>query len=241
MKRTSYTWSVLAYASCSLAFLACSSPLTGPDAVSRPSSAPCGPDAKIEDGEDNNNQGLVAGGRGGYWYTYVDTTGSTVTPTAGAQGGIFQPSPGGANGSQYAMRFYGQISNASIVFSGMGMNFVDPKGPYDASKYQGITFWAKKGAGTTPNVRIKFPDQNTDPDGKVCSACYNDHGRLLKLTDEWTQYYLEFDSLSQEKGWGSPKTSSVELTQMYAIQFQVNDKGQKYDIWIDEMAFTGCQ
>ena len=240
MKRTSYTWSVFAFASFSLALSACSSPLTGESAAARADAAACGPEAKIEDGEDNNNQTMVQDGRSGYWYTYVDTEGSTVTPAAGSQGGVFQPSPGGANNSQYAMRFYGQIANASIVFSGMGMNFVDPKGPYDASKYQGVTFWAKKGAGTTPNVRIKFPDANTDPDGGVCSACYNDQGRVLKLTDEWMQYYLAFDSLSQERGWGSPKTGSVDQTQMYAIQFQVNEKGTNYDVWLDDMAFTGC-
>ncbi len=241
MKRTSYTWCVLVPSSLALVLSACSSQLTGADAASRPDAAPCGPEAKIEDGEDNNNQTMVQDGRSGYWYTYVDTEGSTVTPTAGAQGGVFQPSPGGANGSQYAMRFHGDISNANIVFSGMGMNFVDPKGPYDASKYKGVSFWAKKAPGTTPNVRVKFPDVNTDPDGGVCSACYNDHGRVIKLTDEWTQYFLAFDSLSQERGWGSPKTGSLDATQVYAIQFQVNDKGQKYDIWVDDIAFTGCQ
>lgn len=201
----------------------------------------CGAQALIEDGEDNNNQGVVQEGRGGYWYTYVDTEGSTVSPSAGSQGGVFQPSPGGANGSAFAMRFYGAIGQGSVVFAGMGMNFVDPKGAYDGSQYDGITFWAKKGAGTGPKVRVKIPDANTDPDGGVCSACYNDHGRIIKLSDDWEQHYMGFDSLSQERGWGSPKTGAVDTTQMYALQFQVNEKGSSYDVWIDDIAFIGCQ
>jgi endoglucanase len=171
----------------------------------------------------------------------VDAEGSTIIPAAGAQGGVFQVAPGGANGSAYALRVTGSIAQASIVYAGMGMNFVDPKGPYDASKYKGISFWAKKSPGTTRHVRLKVPDKNTDPDGKVCSACFNDFGFDLKLADEWTQYVIPFDRMSQLPAWGSPHTGGIDSNELYAIQFQVNDKGQKYDVWVDEVAFTGCE
>jgi hypothetical protein len=39
---------------------------------------------------------------------------------------------------------------------------------------------------TTPKLRVKVLDQNTDPDGGVCQQCYNGHGSRLQLTDEWT-------------------------------------------------------
>ena len=128
-------------ACCSLALLGCPPPVTDP---SSPEAARCGLEAMIENAEDTNNQVMVQDGRSGYIYTYVDREGSTIAPTAGEQGGVFEVSPRGPSGSGHALRMHGSIGKASIVYAGMGLNFVDPKGPYDASKYKGITFWAKK-------------------------------------------------------------------------------------------------
>ena len=88
----------------------------------------CGPNGLIDDGEDGNNQNLPNDGRGGYWYTFKDKGTTTVEPTAGDEGGTFAMSEGGHN-SQYAARYHGMIGTGAIVFSGMGMNFVDPRTP----------------------------------------------------------------------------------------------------------------
>jgi endoglucanase len=214
---------------------------TSPELLGSPEGRACSGDGVIDDGEDGNNQILTHGGRGGYWYTFVDETGSSVTPTAGSQGGTFEMTAGGANGTKQAAHMTGSISTSNIVYGGMGFNFVDPKGQYDASKYTGITFWAKKGPGSTKNVRLKMPDINTDPDGGICSECFNDFGADLQFSDEWQKYVILFDDMKQLKGWGSPRKSSIEKGTLYAIQFQVNDKGSNYDIWVDEIAFAGCQ
>ena len=87
----------------------------------------CGPNALIDDGEDGNNQNLPNDNRGGYWYTFKDKGTTTVEPTAGEEGGTFAMSAGGHD-SQYAARYHGTIGTGAIVFSGMGMNFIDPKG-----------------------------------------------------------------------------------------------------------------
>jgi endoglucanase len=194
----------------------------------------------ISDGESNSNQVNTIKGRGGYWYTFVDDKGSTITPTAGSQGGTFTMAPGGANGSKYAAHMTGQIGGADIVYAGMALNFVDPKGTYDATAYKGISFWAKKGPGSTGNVRLKVPDSNTDPDGKVCTACFNDFGKDLQLTEAWTQYVIPYVAMSQIKGWGAPHTAGIDSSQVYGIQFQVNEKGAPFDIWVDDIQFTGC-
>lgn len=198
------------------------------------------PEALIDDGEDGQNQSAVVDGRGGYWYTFVDTAGSTVWPTAGAQGGTFEMSPGGAQGTAYAARFKGQIGTGTVVFVGAGVNFVDPKGQYDASKYGGISFWAKKGPGSTNKVRLKIPDAYTDPDGGHCSECFNDLGADFTLTEEWQLFTFPFKSLRQLPGWGRPRRFKVDSSTIYSIQFQVNDPGQPYDVFIDEIRFTGC-
>jgi endoglucanase len=199
------------------------------------------PDAVISDNDDNDNQVNVIGGRGGYWYTFIDEEGTSVWPTAGAHGGTFEMSPGGAESTPYAARYKGTVSaTGSIVLAGMGMNFLDPKGGYDASKYKGFSFWAKKGPGSTGNVRLKVPDQYTDPDGGKCSECYNDNGINLTLTEEWQQFTIAFKHLKQLPGWGRPMRAKLDSSAVYGLQFQVNEPGATYDIWVDQIRFTGC-
>ena len=207
-----------------------------------PEGRACPPEVgMISDAESNSNQTNTIQGRGGYWYTFVDKAGSSVTPTAGELGGTFTMTEGGANGTKYAAHMTGSIGGGDIVYAGMGLNFVDPKGQYDSSKYGGISFWAKKGPGSTGAVRLKVPDKNTDPDGKVCTACFNDFGIDLQLTEQWTQYTIPFTSMKQIPGWGSPHTAGIEPATIYGMQWQVNEKNAKFDIWVDEIQFTGCK
>lgn len=223
-----------------LAVVGCGGSITGPDGAAKdPEGASCGPSGLVEDGEDNNNQVIVQDGRAGYIYTYMDAEGTTITPKAGSEGGVFEMSPGGANGSGYAMRMHGTIAQAQIVFAGMGMNLTDPKDTYDGSRFKGVSFYAKKGAGAKSKVRFKIPDVNTDPEGQVCSNCYNDFGLDIKLTEEWQLFTIPFKKLKQEPGWGAPKPGGVATDKMYAIQFQSKEPGP-YDVWVDDVRFTGC-
>lgn len=225
-----------------LSLMGCKVNPASPEAAQTPEGTPCNtPDAVIDDGEDGNNQSFVVAGRGGYWYTFVDDVGTTVWPTAGSHGGTFEMTPGGADGTSMAARFKGSLgTGGGNIFSGMGVNFLDPKGGYDSSNYGGISFWAKKGAGSTGKVRVKLPDNNTDPDGGVCSECFNDFGIDLNLTEEWHQYTIPFGILKQQKNWGKPRKSSIDTTSIYGLQFQVTEAGQPYDIWVDQIRFTGC-
>ena len=219
----------------------CRPPPTSAAIEQTPEGRPCSANAAIEDGENNDNQVLVQDGRSGYIYTFADTEGSTVEPVPGSSGGAFTMTSGGANGSAYAARMTGTTGNSDITFAGMGFNFTDPKDPYDASRYAGISFWAKAGIDSTRSIVFKITDVNTDPDGKVCSACYNDFSTTLRLSPEWQKYTIVFDVLRQEPGWGAPRPSGVARDSMYAAQFQVKDKGKPFDIWVDELQFTGCR
>ena len=66
--------------------------------------------------------------------------------------------------------------------------------------------------------------------------------RLIDLTfaDEWQYFVVPWYKMSQQKGWGSPKVSDIDAKTIMGIQFQVNDKGRNYDIWVDDLQFTGC-
>jgi hypothetical protein len=214
---------------------------TSPDVQRSPQGKACAKDVGlIADGENNSNQIAQIQDRGGYWYTFVDDTGSRVVPEAGKNGGTFQMTPGGANGTKYAARMTGTVGGGSPAYVGMGFNFVDPKGSYDASKYQGIRFWAKKGPGSADKVKLKVPDAATDPDGKLCKECYNDFGRDLTLKNEWTEYVVPFYLMKQDPTWGSPHPANIDSSKIYSVQFQFNQAGQPFDLWVDEVEFTGC-
>jgi len=199
----------------------------------------CGPNGLIDDGEDGNNQNLPNDNRGGYWYTFKDKGVTTVDPPAGEEGGTFAMSEGGHD-SQYAARYHGTIGTGAIVFSGLGVNFIDPKGQYDASKYAGIMFWGKKGPDSVAKVRLKVPDVNTDPDGAVCTECFNDFGADMTFTNDWKLYVFPWKALKQLPDWGAPHKTHVTPSKLYGIQFQVNVPKANYDIYIDDLKFF-CQ
>jgi len=212
-------------------------PGTGAAAANSADGKKCPADGVIDDAEDDNNQIAANKGRGGYWYTFLDKVGSTVQPPAGS---TFAMSAGGAEGSAHAAHMTGKVGSGTNPYVGMGFNFVDPKGAYDASAYKGISFWAKVGPGSIAHVRVKVPDINTDDAGKVCTACFNDFGADLELTPTWTKYTLPFSSLTQMAGWGAPRPGAITATKLFGVQWQVNTPGASYDVWVDDIEFTGC-
>jgi endoglucanase len=197
----------------------------------------CGPDGVIDDMEDNNNQISIIGERGGYWYTYADKDGSTVWPLPGDSGGTFTMVEGGHD-SKYAAEMKGHLAGKSIVYAAMGLNFMDPKEPYNASTYEGITFYAKRAANTIGKLNIKMPDGNTDPDGQICSACFNDYGYAINVGEQWQRYVLPFNDLKQEPDWGAPRKPHIDRKKVYAIHFEAKVPSGEYDFFIDDIAFV---
>jgi endoglucanase len=196
----------------------------------------CGPDGLIDDLEDNNTQISVFDDRGGYWYTYADKAGSNIFPEQGDKGGTFTMAEGG-NGSKYAVNFKGKLASASVVYAAAGLNFRDPKEAFDASKYAGVSFYAKHGPGSTSKLSVKLPDGNTDPDGAVCSACYNDFGAEIEVGAQWKRYVLPFRDLHQEGSWGAPRKPHVDPSKLFAIHWESKASGADFDFWIDDIAF----
>jgi len=109
--------------------------------------------------------------------------------------------------------------------------------PYNASKYTGISFWAKIDAGTSPGIRVDFPDKDTDPDGNICQAgtCWDHYGYRLTLTPTWTKYTVSFSQLTQD-GWGHLGTAFDPST-LYQIEFAI-PVNATFGFWIDDIAFT---
>ncbi len=200
----------------------------------------CGRTAVIEDGEDNDHRLVEQQGRGGYVYTFLDEVGSSVEPIAGRLGGMFSQAVGGANGSLYAARFQGKTSGGAVVFAGYGLNFLNPKSAYDASAYEGITFFARRGPDSGDSLRVKIPDVATDADGGQCTECFNDFGKAIELGESWQQYVIPFDEMKQMPGWGMPRPGSLDRSAIYGVQFQFDTAQTEFDIWIDDVSFYGC-
>lgn len=194
----------------------------------------CPATSLIDDAEDGDNRVLIADQRGGYWYTYADKIGSTISPS-----GSFKMESGGAEGSKYSARMNGKLGNGGILYAGMGFSFTEPKGPYDASCCKGLSFWAKKSGTGTGSVRVKLGDANTAPEGGRCHDCYNDFGADLTLTDSWKKYELTFAELKQEFGWGESQPA-IDAAHLYQTQWQVRDAGADFDISVDHIELTGC-
>jgi hypothetical protein len=195
----------------------------------------CEGQAIIDNAEDRNDQVLLRGGRSGYIYTYLDSAGSSIAPAANS----FRMERGGAQ-SNYAAHVKGKLAPSGETFAGLGMDLRYPRKPYNASKYKGVAFVARAEKGSSPYVRFKMPDGNTDPDGKVCTECFNDFGIGIELTEEWTRYEVPFTELKQEGGWGNPRPPTVDTSKLMSLQWQVAAAGTAFDFWIDDVTFIGC-
>ncbi len=189
---------------------------------------------KIDDLEDDNAQILVQDERAGYWSVFADDEGTTIAPD-----GEFVSTEGGAAGSKHAARITGKTADGKNVWAGMGFSFANPKLPYDASKYKGIAFYARRSKTSTPVVKVRIPDTNTDPVGGVCKDCWNDFGAQLVLTEDWKRYVLPFDEISQEPGWGE-KQPELLADKLLELKFQIGSRNVEYDIWVDQIEFVGC-
>ncbi len=207
---------------------------SGSPSVKAVNAGECSKSPLLDDAEDNNNQVAQSDKRGGYWYTYKDSLGTTINPT-----GNFAMSEGGAEGSKYAARMNGKVGKGDVLYAGMGFSFAEPKAPYDVSCCKGVSFWAKKAGAGTGTVRFKMGDANTTPEAKKCKSCYNDFGTDLTLTNEWKKYEVPFDTMKQEPGWGEQQPS-IDKATVYQLQWQVKEADKDFDIWVDKVELSGC-
>lgn len=195
----------------------------------------------IDDMEDGDGSILAVEGRVGAWYTYNDETATgTQTPGVGLDFSMTPLNPP-RDGSTFGANTVG--SGFETWGSGFGFDFSNVGGTkmgYDASKFTGITFWAKVGAGTTGVIRVNIGDKATTPEGGVCDMaggkCSDDFGAGISVTEEWKQYTINFADMAQV-GWSMVLLPSIDKSSLYSVHFQTAAMSS-FDIWIDDIAFT---
>ena len=201
---------------------------------------------RIDDGEDGDGWIAKEGGRDGGWCTFADQVGSSVWPAPVASAGVrgcegqpvaFTMSKGGREPSRFAARVTGTVAKAPVVYTALAFDFRQPRGPYDASAYSGVSFDARRGPSATGKVRFMVSGASTDPAGGRCTECFNHFGADLQVTDAWQRYVFPFGALRQLSGWGAPRPPRLESDALFSLVWQTQDQGAAVDLWIDNVAF----
>jgi hypothetical protein len=121
---------------------------------------------------------------------------------------------------------------------GMGLRWTETGSEfcyYDASYYDGFSFWAKGSGGV--RVALQNPSVRPIAVGGTCpadAACYDSHGMDFTLSSGWTHYQVGFAGLSQA-GWGTPVGEFVP-SELFTIEFQFSPGGT-VDLQLDDLAF----
>ncbi len=218
----------------------------------------------------NSNDDLVADfktdnglnpvdGRSGGFYTYGDpseksgTPLATLNPAEGAPGTI--DSSMGNSECSGSGSFRVTATGFKIWGAALGTNFAPMegsfKGWYDATKYKGLSFWAKAAKELT-GVQVSFPDVYTDGGANatdadptatiVCAygpATTNCSPYLVKFGDSaypnyvnykidttWRRFDITFADTSQDQnnapGYLLPNIGHLDLKHLTAMAVQVN-------------------
>lgn len=200
-------------------------------AVSTPTTTP----ELIDDMADGDNLIIAQLCRNGLWITYNDGSGTTQYPAALT---TFMMSSPGCCGSNYAARTYGTLDALSLDYADMEIWILNPTAPYDASAYNGISFWAKIGSSSANLFSVQVPEAATVPvtSGGACTGiCWDNFQVPVTFTTSWTQYTLSFSQLTQ-LGWGT--SASFTAAQIVGIEWIINHQpGATYDLWVGNVSF----
>ncbi|MFZ5893879.1 MAG: hypothetical protein ACOY0T_22650 [Myxococcota bacterium] len=203
----------------------------------------CAPGAvvdMIDNMEDGDGSIFLSHGRAGVWFSYNDETNKNLDtaqwPKAGAERFFMDPISPARKSSKRGARTRG--AGYSNWGAGIGFDLLVQQ-PYDASHYEGITFFLRRSPGAASTVRFNVTDRNTSPLGGQCDAnnngCYSDFGFNLTATENWEEIKLSWSDLTQPS-WALVRYPALETSALYGIRFQA-EPNANFDFWIDDIAF----
>lgn len=199
-------------------------------------------DVVIDDLEDRDNAVSKVSGRTGFWFTYLDTLGSTITPAPDKTGtSPLMPSTTSCHGGMACVAVSGTTGASDAAtnkypFAGVGFDFSNVKKscPYNASAYSGVRFWARGAA----SVRIKVVTAavaDAASGGSCATSCNDAFGMNTTLTAAWSEVSVPFATpMIAQEGWGAMAT--FDKATLLAVQIQITS-GQTFDLAFDDIAF----
>jgi hypothetical protein len=162
----------------------------------------------------------------GAWFAVAGAS-SSIQPADSS--GSFPMSDGGYAGT--AAHVTGTV--AAGDYAQLGMNMCYGSDPFDASAYDGISFWAK--AATTLPIYVKIAQENNDPHWTYCEktgSCYYYPKLAVTIGTTWTRYVVPFSALVADP---QPDAGPVPVTPAAVKHFQFSFQPGAFDFWIDEV------
>jgi hypothetical protein len=206
----------------------------------------------IDDMEDGSGRICTGEGRLGVWYAYNDGFG-TQFPAPETPGTPILPSviPGGRAGSTRAMfsRFvYDDLDGIGgtddVWGAGIGLDLSFDGvtyGTYDASRYDGITFYARAGRPYTEfHLRVNTTDSTFVGYGGKCPQEFCDTYTFYswQVGVDWARYSVLFTELHAYIGnRGLPEFHRERLTNVQFLFVRYRPPYPDTEIWIDDVAF----
>jgi len=211
------------------------------------SAGPIDPTALIDNFEAGSSNLPMIAGRTGSWYAEGDATASaTIQPHGFATPELI---PGGRCDSRHALHVTGTGfldwgSEISVPLA-YGMNDAGVSGyqPYDASNYQGVTFFARIGDTSTNAVFFGISDEYARPEAGICkdgggagTGCYDSFGIDLSplIGTDWRQFKIPFADLAQ-RNFGV-HSNAIDTSMVYDLEF-VFASNTVFDLWVDDISF----
>ena len=180
------------------------------------------------------------------WWVSTDATpGAELEPPLRKSPTATEVTGGRCGTSRYALRL--QARGLEIYGGAFGVNFF--RAAEDASAWEGVAFWARRGNDSGRSLFVAISDKYTDesagaalhPDGQpFCSdqteslteKC-DRFGAGVGLGLEWRHYLLRFEDMSQ-RGFGKVAPElDVENLLGLSFGFEVGD----WDVWVDDVAY----
>jgi hypothetical protein len=230
----------IAFASVSMFVAACSSSGSGGKDAGAVLPANCinSPADLIADFSVDNGLAPQDGRMGGF-YTYGDPSEKTGTPLAvlvPAEGSTAPNDPTVGNVCSSPLgSLHVQATGFKIWGAATGTNFVPlmgtTKGTYDASKYKGISFWAKATAPLT-GVQVSFPDVWTDAaadptslsDGGTYPCIY-----VAGANNNCSPYLVKFGE-GQTNGDGGAGMDAAAIDFPSYVAYQIDTTWKRFDV-----------
>jgi hypothetical protein len=240
----------VALASVSMFVAACSSsgsgaPGGGKDAASDgpvlPANCINSPADLIADFSVDNGLAPVDGRMGGF-YTYGDPSETSGTPLAvlippeGSTASI-DATVGNACSSPLGS-LHVQATGFKIWGAAMGTNFVplmgSTKGTYDATKYKGVSFWAKATAPLT-GVQVSFPDVWTDAAANPTpiNAAYDPCVYVAGANNNCSPYLVKFGEGRTNGDGGASGDTGMDAAALQFpayVNFQIDTAWKRFDV-----------
>lgn len=206
---------------------------------------PGGP-ALLDDFEDGD-PAVSGNGLAGWWFGFDDESGGSQLPEPFASEAPGRSSGFGLHITGSGYTEWGSVYAVTLATRGAGGDCL-----YDASIYDGISFWVKGSIEVDPGnasyvderdrgvLKVQLHEKRTAPlsYGGSCDPligeCWNSYRMRIPVTECWTRHAVRFEDLEQDE-WGQ-KFGSLDSSQLYQFALEVT-RYHTYDYWIDDIEF----